>query len=77
MLRYGPESFDFSTGFEELHERSYREILAGHGFGIAAFLPALSLVQAIRRAPLVDTPPRHPLCDLPQLPHPFDAAHSY
>lgn len=39
--------FDFTDGFTDLHTESYREILAGRGFGIEDALPALRLVHKI------------------------------
>ncbi|GAA0577719.1 Gfo/Idh/MocA family protein [Halomonas salifodinae] len=44
------EVFEFSTGFEALHTISYREVLAGRGFGIEAVRHSLETVHAIRRA---------------------------
>ena len=44
------EAFEFSAGFSDLHTVSYREILAGRGFGIEAVRPCLAAVQAIREA---------------------------
>lgn len=41
---------EFSDGFTELHNDSYRAILAGEGFGLADALPAIELVHAIRTA---------------------------
>jgi UDP-N-acetyl-2-amino-2-deoxyglucuronate dehydrogenase len=33
-LTINGESFEFSDGFTELHTHSYKEILAGNGFGL-------------------------------------------
>ncbi len=44
------EAFDFSSGFEDLHTVSYREILAGRGFGIDAVRHCLKTVYAIRHS---------------------------
>jgi UDP-N-acetyl-2-amino-2-deoxyglucuronate dehydrogenase len=44
------EIFEFSDGYEELHTRSYEEILAGRGFGIREVLPSTQLVHDIREA---------------------------
>lgn len=44
------EQIEFSDGFTELHNDSYRGILAGNGYGLADALPAIELVHAIRMA---------------------------
>ncbi|MEM6877435.1 MAG: Gfo/Idh/MocA family oxidoreductase [Bacteroidota bacterium] len=72
-LRIGDEHFDFSQGFEDLHLKSYESILAGEGFGLHAAKSAIELVHAIR---IAETSPgqadhKHPLCQLPLSPHPF------
>lgn len=40
--------FDFTNGFTDLHIQSYKEILAGRGFGLADALPAVRLCESIR-----------------------------
>lgn len=42
---------EFSEGFGELHTDSYRNILAGKGFGIDQARPSIELVDGIRHAP--------------------------
>jgi predicted dehydrogenase len=49
------QEVEFFEGFSDLHTESYREILAGNGFGIGAARPAVELVHAIRSA-RVDIP---------------------
>jgi UDP-N-acetyl-2-amino-2-deoxyglucuronate dehydrogenase len=44
------EVFEFSEGYEELHTRSYEEILKGRGFGIHEILPSIQLVHDIRES---------------------------
>jgi UDP-N-acetyl-2-amino-2-deoxyglucuronate dehydrogenase len=65
--------FEFSGGFNDLHTRSYLDILQGGGFGLADARPAVAIAQAIREAPLHDFrhEPHHPLAALPLAPHPF------
>ena len=46
------EEIEFSDGFADLHTQVYREILAGRGFGIEDARPSITLVHAIRKAPL-------------------------
>jgi UDP-N-acetyl-2-amino-2-deoxyglucuronate dehydrogenase len=40
---------DFSEGFEDLHTKSYQEILFGRGFGIAESRAAIELTHSIRK----------------------------
>jgi len=47
------EEIEFSGGFEDLHTRSYREILAGNGFGLEDSRTAIELVSQIRTAQAV------------------------
>ena len=44
------EEIEFSGGFTDLHNRSYEEILAGRGFGLAENRTAIATVAAIRDA---------------------------
>ena len=43
---------EFSTGFGDLHVKSYQEILAGRGFTLATVRPAVEIVSALRTAPV-------------------------
>ena len=47
------DEIEFSGGFTDLHTRSYEEILAGRGFGLADNRTAITAVEAIRSAPIV------------------------
>jgi len=49
-LKIDNEIFDFSTGFEDLHTKSYKKILKGNGFGLKDVRPALELVYGIRES---------------------------
>ncbi|KAA1244178.1 Gfo/Idh/MocA family protein [Aquimarina sp. RZ0] len=56
------EEIEFSSGFTELHTKSYREILKGNGFGLIDAKPSIQVVHDIRNAE--KTPVRgeyHPL----------------
>jgi len=67
------KELEFSSGFTELHNRSYEAILSGNGFGLEATRPALELAYQIRNATLVDpllSP--HPFLQKPISPHPFN-----
>jgi UDP-N-acetyl-2-amino-2-deoxyglucuronate dehydrogenase len=54
---------EFSDGFTDLHTESYREILAGRGYGLRDARPSIEMVQAIRHAPLMPiSDDHHPMC---------------
>jgi len=61
-LRMNGHEVEFSEGFTELHTESYRQILAGRGFGLADAKPSVELVYALRSAPIVVPAPEreHP-----------------
>lgn len=42
------EELDFTGGFENLHTEVYRQVLAGHGYGIDDARASIELVHAIR-----------------------------
>ncbi|WP_018998511.1 Gfo/Idh/MocA family protein [Hirschia maritima] len=46
------EELEFSEGFTELHNISYREILAGRGFGLKEARHCIETVEKIRSAPV-------------------------
>lgn len=55
------EQLEFSEGFTDLHTVSYREILAGRGYGLADARPCIETVDAIRRAAVQPAgPDAHP-----------------
>lgn len=43
---------EFSDGFTGLHTASYREILAGRGFGIGEVRPSVEIASILRTAPI-------------------------
>jgi UDP-N-acetyl-2-amino-2-deoxyglucuronate dehydrogenase len=43
---------EFSDGFTDLHTESYREIVAGRGFGIEEVRPSIEIVSALRKMPI-------------------------
>ena len=66
------EEFEFSKGFTELHTESYKDILAGNGFGIEDARNAINIVYDIRHAePIGLKGDYHPLAKLPLSKHPF------
>lgn len=50
------ESLEFSSGFADLHTRSYGEILAGRGFGIEEARPAIELIHRVRHTAVSPRP---------------------
>ena len=48
VLQIGDKKFELSNGFHDLHAMSYREILAGNGFGIKDVRPAIGLCEKLR-----------------------------
>jgi UDP-N-acetyl-2-amino-2-deoxyglucuronate dehydrogenase len=66
------EEIEFSDGFTDLHTDSYKEILAGRGFGLAEAIPSIQIVHDIRHStPLGLTGNYHPFCKLENIDHPF------
>ncbi len=66
------EEFEFSGGFNDLHTRSYEQILAGNGFRIHEAKKAIQTVYDIRNAEVVGVQNNaHPLTKLPLTSHPF------
>ena len=62
-LTMDDEAFDFSTGFDDLHTKVYRDILSGGGYGIEDARPAVELVHQIRNIPLSSfNENTHPMC---------------
>ena len=57
------ENMEFSGGFNDLHTRSYEEILLGNGFGLHEAKPSIEIVHEIRNASPVGLKGEyHPLC---------------
>ncbi|WP_430905495.1 Gfo/Idh/MocA family protein [Maribacter sp. 2-571] len=51
-IRVNGEEIEFSTGFTELHNKSYEAILEGKGFGLMDAKQSIEIVHAIRTAPI-------------------------
>jgi UDP-N-acetyl-2-amino-2-deoxyglucuronate dehydrogenase len=45
-------ALEFSEGFTDLHTESYKEILAGRGFGLDDVRPSVEIASALRQAPI-------------------------
>ena len=57
------EEIEFSHGFNDLHTQTYREILAGNGFGLEESKKSIEVVYTIRNAePVGCKGDFHPLC---------------
>lgn len=66
------QELEFSQGFTDLHTESYKQIIAGNGFGIEEARTSIEIVHAIRTQKptgLVGT--YHPLAKLKPSSHPF------
>jgi len=59
------EEIEFSDGFTDLHTRSYKEILAGNGFGLDENLCAISTVSEIRHSEISNTGIKHSILRAP------------
>ena len=63
---------EFSEGFKDLHTMSYKNILAGNGFGLNEAIQSIDLVHHIRTAtPVGIKGDYHPFASLPFSTHPF------
>lgn len=59
------ETFTFSDGFDDLHTKSYAEILSGRGFDCASAREAIELVHTIRHSTAIGLKGEyHPLATL-------------
>jgi len=47
-LKIDDQEFEFSGGFEELHTRSYMEVLEGRGYGIGEVVNSIEVASSIR-----------------------------
>jgi UDP-N-acetyl-2-amino-2-deoxyglucuronate dehydrogenase len=66
------EEIEFSDGFTDLHTTSYKEILAGRGFGLDEAYPSIGIVHDIRHAkPVGLSGDYHPFAKLDLTKHPF------
>jgi UDP-N-acetyl-2-amino-2-deoxyglucuronate dehydrogenase len=72
-LTMNGEAIEFSDGFTELHSDSYRQILAGEGFGLASTKPSISVAYEIRNAtPIGLQGDYHPFASQAAPRHPFN-----
>jgi UDP-N-acetyl-2-amino-2-deoxyglucuronate dehydrogenase len=46
------QELEFSEGFGDLHTETYRQVVAGAGFGLSEVRPAVEMAHRIRNAPL-------------------------
>jgi UDP-N-acetyl-2-amino-2-deoxyglucuronate dehydrogenase len=60
------QEVEFSEGFTDLHTETYRDVLAGGGFGLNDARPAVELVHRLRHAlPTFDASRAHPFAISP------------
>lgn len=73
VLRIANEKFDFSYGFEKLHEKSYQQILNNQGFDCDDARPAIELCSKLRTMNIApkNMERSHELLKLGPFPHPF------
>ena len=63
---------EFSKGFTNLHTESYKQIVAGNGFGIDDARTSIEIVHNIRNKEVSELKGEyHPLAKLSQTKHPF------
>lgn len=70
------EEIEFSGGFTELHTKSYKDIIAGNGFGLTDARQSIEIVQTIRNSeltPLIGD--YHPFAKNTLTKHPFNGNH--
>ncbi len=66
------DEFEFSSGFTELHTKSYENILSGKGFRVSEARKCIEIVHEIRNAsPIGLKGDYHPMARLECTPHPF------
>ena len=54
-IQIAGDELEFTGGFTDLHTESYRNILAGNGFGLDQAKPSIEMVHFIRNAEVVTT----------------------
>mgnify|MGYP001953063980 FL=1 len=58
------EEIEFSSGFTDLHTKSYQEILNGNGFGLDEAYGSIDIVSKIRNLePVGLVGDYHPFCE--------------
>ena len=71
-IKVDQEEIEFSSGFTDLHTESYKQIIAGKGFGIDDARTSIEIVHDIRNQnPTGLIGQYHPLAKLKQAGHPF------
>ncbi|MCB9255498.1 MAG: oxidoreductase, partial [Chitinophagales bacterium] len=66
------EEIEFSDGFTDLHDKSYKAILEGNGFRIKEALSAIQIVHEIRNTQAIGlVGDYHPFAKFPMSIHPF------
>lgn len=52
-IKIDGNEIEFSTGFKDLHTRSYEEIVSGNGFGLDEVYTSIQIVSQIRKSEVV------------------------
>lgn len=60
-ITVGGEALEFSSGFTELHTKSYQEILKENGFGLEDAKQSIEIVHEIRNIELTNKGEQHPM----------------
>ncbi len=58
-IKINKEEIEFSSGFENLHVKSYQEIIKGNGFSIEDVAPSVEMSYRIRNQEVVDKAEKH------------------
>ena len=67
------ENLEFSSGFSDLHTKTYKNIIEGNGFGLQDCRQAIDIVHNIRnQKPIGLKGDYHPLAGRSSVKHPFD-----
>ncbi|MGY5351729.1 Gfo/Idh/MocA family protein [Wenyingzhuangia sp. IMCC45533] len=72
-IKIDGEEIEFSSGFTELHTKSYEKILVGEGFGIDDAANSIEIVHKIRNSKIVEPIKNsvHTMYYEPKVKHPF------
>ena len=57
------EELEFSSGFTDLHTKSYEQILKGKGFGMEEAQKSIQIVHDIRNTSITNNGSFHPFCN--------------
>lgn len=58
-INVGGEELEFSGGFTDLHTESYKQILAGNGYGLKESFTGIKIVSDIKNMPVTNSGEKH------------------